>query len=528
MSIQLLSHLFLLTKNTEYIVTTLTHDDTYYYLNTAWNHKFLGYPSFDCINNTNGFHFLWYIFLLAVSYLVTSAQSLLPLAIGICSLFIALPYIFFVCIGRQFQVPFLSYTLSFLWFAALMGPRSNINGMENSLHLLVSCWVLYEVLLFFNALTVNKRPSLVRLSLSLVANAWSRFDSGLYSAVVFVICIGSLIHHCWNRRNFLITYGRTLSGCVIIAVTAAAIQFAAYWSWGRTLMPLSGIIKMYEIFPDSGYTLGSKAVAVFSSSLPNLNLPKRLYPLLTIAMIFCSFYMLKNFTLETQRKVLSKTFFTLLAASVVYTVYVWLSPSENFTYWYFSAVRVYWIFTITFALYVICYVSSFAHANWSKRLFIYAVWIICFTKGLHSYYIGLNYNADDDSLFSVRYRAAQWVAENIPKDDILAAWNAGQLGFFSGHRVINLDGLVNNKQYFESVLQGNVSLFQYLIDNKVKYLVDYYDYTQDKFTKYLSVVQEFPVRGVRGGGPIRIWNIGSISKNADIGYYPKNDKTQLY
>jgi len=35
---QLLAQITLLTKGAEYITTTMTIDDTYYYLETAWNH----------------------------------------------------------------------------------------------------------------------------------------------------------------------------------------------------------------------------------------------------------------------------------------------------------------------------------------------------------------------------------------------------------------------------------------------------------------------------------------------------------
>ena len=38
----------------------LTNDDTYYYLQTAWNARHLGFVTFDGINATNGVQFLWF------------------------------------------------------------------------------------------------------------------------------------------------------------------------------------------------------------------------------------------------------------------------------------------------------------------------------------------------------------------------------------------------------------------------------------------------------------------------------------
>jgi hypothetical protein len=78
-----------------------------------------------------------------------------------------------------------------------------------------------------------------------------------------------------------------------------------------------------------------------------------------------------------------------------------------------------------------------------------------------------------DNLYGVRYRAALWVAENMPSDEIYASWNAGQLGFFSDRTIINLDGLVNSAYYYSRVLHGPVTLESYLRKNQVRYIVDY-------------------------------------------------------
>ena len=44
----------------EYVVGTLTNDDTYYYLQTAWNTARTGICSFDGITPTNGVQMLWF------------------------------------------------------------------------------------------------------------------------------------------------------------------------------------------------------------------------------------------------------------------------------------------------------------------------------------------------------------------------------------------------------------------------------------------------------------------------------------
>ena len=55
------------------------------------------------------------------------------------------------------------------------------------------------------------------------------------------------------------------------------------------------------------------------------------------------------------------------------------------------------------------------------------------------------------TLYAARYKAALWIAENSQPDTIFAAWNTGQLGYFSNRTFINLDGVINNVDYYERV-----------------------------------------------------------------------------
>jgi len=43
--------------------------------------------------------------------------------------------------------------------------------------------------------------------------------------------------------------------------------------------------------------------------------------------------------------------------------------------------------------------------------------------------------------------AARWLRDNTKDDDAAAAFNAGIIGYYSGRRVVNLDGAVNNAAY---------------------------------------------------------------------------------
>lgn len=520
-AVQLLAHLSLLSKGMEYLTTKLTIDDTYYYLQTVWNHHSVKYPTFDGINRTNGFHFLWYLILWVSAYLVPSKQSLMLLAIGVNALLLAIPYFLFYMIGRKLRSSVLAALLSLVWFAVHISPRHNLNGMESALHLFVSVWILFEIISFFEALHRGHQVNVYRLTLGLVVNAYCRVDSGLYSAILFGLCIAVLIHYCGNSSKFFRIYGRSLSVCIVFAALAAAVQFAVYYHWNGTPVPLSGIIKMSGIFPDPGDSFVSKAVKIYSLGLPRLPVPKTVlltFFLTAAYIIMREFRSRSRSSLETARY----SFFMLLIASVCYSNYLWISPARQIAYWYFSPVKVFWIFTLCLSLNFIL-----LDARNKRRLFGFMVSIIVTVVltgtvglGINRYHSEVSTHANRNSLYSTRYRMSLWIRDNISEHHVLASWNAGQIGFYSDHRVINLDGLVNSKKYYESILSGEKSLLCYLRGNNVKYLVDYYDYTQDKFTKHLEVIHSIPVNGARGGGPIRVWDVETLGIS-DIGYYPK-------
>src|SRR4030095_5439809 len=75
--VQFALQLSLLAKGVEYLAESLTIDDTYYYLQTAWNTKLLGFVTFDGIHRTNGVQLLWFVIILMLSWLAITKTALL-------------------------------------------------------------------------------------------------------------------------------------------------------------------------------------------------------------------------------------------------------------------------------------------------------------------------------------------------------------------------------------------------------------------------------------------------------------------
>ncbi len=68
----------------------------------------------------------------------------------------------------------------------------------------------------------------------------------------------------------------------------------------------------------------------------------------------------------------------------------------------------------------------------------------------------------DPELLSIQLAdrsAGLWLRANTPEDAVAASWDAGATGYFSHRRVMNLDGLVSSKQFYDASANGQQGAF---------------------------------------------------------------------
>jgi hypothetical protein len=75
------------------------------------------------------------------------------------------------------------------------------------------------------------------------------------------------------------------------------------------------------------------------------------------------------------------------------------------------------------------------------------------------------------------FEVSQWIKRNIPEDKVIASKDAGVLGYFLPHHVINIDGLVNNHEFFYYLKNRKIN--EYLKLKKVNYLVNLMNENED-------------------------------------------------
>jgi hypothetical protein len=506
--VQFILQVSLLARGVEYVAVSLMIDDTYYYLQTAWNTKQLGFVTFDGLHPTNGVQLSWFVIILLLAMLAKTKTILLFATMVVSFLLNGLCYLFILKIGAILARPTLALFMASLWSLQSLPFRIYSMGMENSLHALIFWCVIWQGTVFLIRVHNRDKPNFWGLTVVLILNTWTRLDSALLSTILYTFCIVMLASTYRNNfRLFLQNHLKAIAGSSLLAGFGLVTQLSAFWFMGDSFLPVSALVKTSGASRGLGTETVDKLLEVLILGMPSI-LQGR-FPTLTLVLlgIFGILLVIGAQVVRPNHSEELLAFLSLwsclLVGELLYHIYIAVSGVQYTLYfiWYRSPSFIFWIITASLiALFTFEYIKLVKHRfkifQWAPvgfSLLIFAVAIYMFARSI-------NFTS---KLYTARYDAALWIAENSPPDTIYAAWNTGQLGFFSNRTFINLDGVINHVDYYERVLHGSVSLTDYLFENKVDYLVDYATY--DSIPDF-PVVRTFPLND-GSGRSIQIWQV---------------------
>lgn len=503
---QLALQMGLLARGVGYAAASLVIDDTYYYLQTAWNTRHTGLVTFDDLHTTNGVQLFWFVVVLSLAFLAKTKTSLLFATLAVAFLLNALCHWVILKIGLVLKRPDLALLMAGLWSLQSLPFRIYSTGMENSLHALVFWGVVWQAVVFLVRARRGEEPNFGGLTLALVLNAWTRLDSALLSAVVFLFCVGALARaHRHSLWPFLQRHAAALLGSSALGGLGFIAQLIAFWVMGGSVLPVSALVKT----SGAGWELGADTAGKFAQAM-TLGMPSILQgrfpaPVLVVGGIAGIWLAQRARAVAPGRPddlwPLRNLWAALLIGELFYHVFIAASGAEYTPYfmWYRSPSFIFWIITgCLIALRVLERIHPAAHRLWAWAP--PGLSLLAFAAGAYLFARSIDFAS---GLYAARHEAARWIAENTAPDAVFASWNAGQLAFFSDRTVINLDGVVNDVAYYERVLRGPVSLADYLQENGVDYVVDYATYAP--LPDY-PVAREFPI-GDGSGRSIHIWRV---------------------
>ena len=506
--VQFILQVSLLARGVEYVAVSLVIDDTYYYLQTAWNTKHLGFVTFDGLHATNGVQLLWFVIILLLAMLAKTKTALLFATLAVSFLLNGLCYLFILKIGAVLKQPPLALFLAGLWSLQSLPFRIYSIGMENSLHALVFWCVIWQSIVFLIRVQNRDKPNLWGLTVVLILNAWTRLDSALLSAILYSFCMLRLAYaYRHNFRLFLQRHTKAIAGSSLLASLGLITQLTAFRLMGDSFLPVSALVKTSGAGRGLGTESVDKLVEVLILGMPSIlqgrfpTLALVLLGIFGILLVIRAQVALPNHSEELGAFL--SLWSCLLVGELLYHIYIAVSGVEYTLYfvWYRSPSFIFWIITASLiALFTFENIKRVEHSFTILKWAPVGFSLLLFTVALYMFARSINFTS---KLYTARYNAALWIAENSPPDTIFASWNTGQLGYFSNRTFINLDGVINNVDYYERVLRGSLSLTDYLFENNVDYIVDYATY--DSIPDF-PVVHIFPLDDGTGRS-IQIWQV---------------------
>lgn len=444
-----------------WIVASLTVDDTYLALQVAHNWAEHGFPTFDGLHRTNGFQALWGLILWLLALLTRDPPRLLHATLLLVAVLNAVGGLLLWRFARRLAGDYAGLWAVAFWTAYCLSGRPALIGLENSL--LATLFVL--ALLAFNALLREPR-CLGRWTWAAVVSGllfWTRLDMLVPVAVTWVALA------VWALRSRNLT--RLAPACAILLVLAAGLAAFNYWA-GETPTPVSGLVKhVYATRREPDWTLFWLASAVVDTGRVLLKhaaigigaiWPPALSSVTRVGIVaLLLFAAARGFPRP-------RAWGLVWAAALVLhalAIRVWLSGYYSDALWYYSAQNV--SAAIGLGLLLAWLMQRVRRPRW--RLF----WPTVVGLGrLPLAILALFLMPNEESVSSNRLAAAEWLRQNVPAEARVGAWNAGELAFFSGRTVINLDGLVNDKAYFDLIKTRRTGI-SYLHSQNITWVVDY-------------------------------------------------------
>jgi hypothetical protein len=390
-------------------------DDAHYYLQIARHLTDGDGFTFDGINETNGFQPLW-LFLLVPVVAVTGGSDTATLAALAVLVLLLTGLAVALAVGllrRAVAMPAAATAVALLAWPRFLEPLSS--GVEAPLALVMA-------LLAAISLATEEEPSW-RSGLLLAATFVTRLDATLLLVPLTVLLV--------LDRTPVRVVAR------VLVPTAVALGAFAAWSWATfgSPLPISGRLK---------------------SSLPELGLwwssigqhPDWILLLIASAVVLWT---------HRARSPVWRVGIVFVTGGLLHLLWTLLAVDWAVENWHFTTYLVGPLVAASLA--VDRLLARRPAITWQP-----AVVVLVANLALSAFVL----SQATDFVRSSQDVAA-WLDENAEADAVVATRDAGALGYFADHPVINLDGVVNDRHFADEVCAGRLD--QYLDDHDVRYLV---------------------------------------------------------
>lgn len=403
---------------------TITFDDAFYYFQIGKKLAQGHGSTFNGIDQTNGYHPLWQL-LCAVPYLIglTGLAAVRAVLVFQLVLYAATLWVVAGIVGARVTRASLRIVVP-LFVLVAANPyviKTFVNGLESGIT------ALAYVLLIAAVTAKGDRW----IPLLLVFAFVGRTDA------LFVVGCLFLVTRAWKR---------------FVPVAAIVVAYLAFNQivFGNPLQ-VSGVVKRQPL--TAGRALAVVAVALFALGIGTAT--RRVSS--------------ERFTRTTS--FLNGT--SWFAAACVLLVGYYRVLSVETYLWYYAPLALY-LFLVLLHL-----GADFGEEAVAEGESVLALQAILVVPMLVAFGFGVRQIADPQlrSLQEGDRAAALWVRENTSPDTVIASWDAGIIGYFSGRPVVNLDGVVNSFEWEDATHHAPDATRSFLNARRVSLVVNHGELT---------------------------------------------------
>lgn len=451
----------------DWLIVNVVADDCFYYLTIARNIAWGNGSTFDGVIQTNGYHPLFMLLLIPLAWVTGGAEVL-------CfRLALALLVVFYLTTGaliswwarwRRMDRGAVALAVV-LWFANPWILVTTLRGVESAV---AACWWVIVALAYERYRDARQWNTAFGLGVAIGFAVLARTDGLMLLAGV----LGYEVLHVLSRRRPLLAW-LPVWGCM---VGAALIVTLPWWIWNLvqfgTLLQVSG---------QAVYHMGHGfSTPTFSDWIVGMRRTLRGCGILVLVMGMMPFLLLALALHAGHGRTLRQRISPLVLAMsdlgwmglAVAGLVVWYAGWQQYLQqWYFMPILLFLTLLVVYAWDLTGRELTAVQAKRLRLMSFATVVVVAFlTVTLIANGPGFGYPDQING-----YRLAQWLRTETTPDDIVGAWNAGILGYFSGRRVVNLDGVVNSDVLAYMVTRGSGDLsvvIEYAQSIGVDYLMD--------------------------------------------------------
>jgi hypothetical protein len=421
-------------------------DDTYYYLQVAYNIVNGHGSTFNRIMPTNGYHPLWMLFCMGAMVLAGSDKGI---ALHIVLLIQALLFLgilsYFIRIAREVGLRYWGFgvpILAIYFLTGLYGSEAHING-------LMTIIALHYLML---ASAGERARNWVLAGIFMGLAVLARLDNVFLLAAIAFIGIPSVPRTARPA-------GRSLLRDIIAFLLPAIIIVAPYLiynvvSFGH-FVPISGAIK--SSFPRVAFNVS------------------RLGTLGEIVTVCGVIGLLLSIAVRGSHRVLLRSLGVAVLLQSAY-IALFLEFGAGWSWYY-----VFGVINIAFVIVVVGDMIATriekrrpAVARWLAGSFIALALVAAMGRSWYKlffpYPIGPQSNDYGEADPDLRHKLGTWMKEHLPAESgAIVEDGAGELGYYSDLRIVPLDGLIADYDYNDEIL--HLGAARYLAAHNVGYYV---------------------------------------------------------